>query len=48
MILGDSLVKGIKVCELSDESNKVVTRHFSGANAADMRSHLLPTKSRNP
>ena len=31
VILGDSLVKDIKGWELSDESNKVVTKHFSGA-----------------
>ena len=46
--LGDSLVKDIKGWELSDESSKVVTKHFSGANTTDMKSYLLPTKSRNP
>ena len=48
MILYDSLVKDIKGWELSDESSKVVTKHFSGANTTDMKSYLLPTKSRNP
>ena len=48
MVLGDSLVKDIKGWELSDESSKVVTKHFSGANTTDMKSYLLPTKSRNP
>ena len=46
--LGDSLVKDIKGWELSDESSKVVTKHFSGANTTDMKSYLLPTKSRSP
>ena len=45
MILGNSLVKDIKSWELSDESSKVVTKHFSAANMADMKSYLLPTKS---
>ena len=44
----DSLVKDIKGWELSDESNKVVTKNFSGAITTDMKSYLLPTKSRNP
>ena len=48
VILGNSLVKDIKGWELSDEINKVVTKHFSGANTTDMKSYLLPTKSRNP
>ena len=48
MILSDSLVKGIKGWELSDENSKVVTKQFSGANTADMKSYLLPSKSRNP
>ena len=37
LILGDSLVKDIKSWELSDESNNVVTKHFSGANTTDMK-----------
>ena len=48
MILGDSLVKDIKDWELFDESNKVVTKYFSGASMSDMKSYLLPTKSSNP
>ena len=48
MILGDSLVKDIKDWELFDESNKVVTKYFSGASTSDMKSYLLPTKSSNP
>ena len=48
MVLGDSLVKDIKGWELSDESSKVVTKHFSGANTTDMKFYLLPTKSRSP
>ena len=48
MILGDSLVKDIKGWELSDESSKVVSKHFGGANTTDMKPYLLLTKSRNP
>ena len=48
VILGDSLVKDIKDWELFDESNKVVTKYFSGASTSDMKSYLLPTKSSNP
>ena len=42
------MVKDIKGWELSDESSKVVTKQFSGANKTDMKSYLLSTKSRNP
>ena len=48
VILGDPLVKDIKGLELPDESNKVVTKHLSGANTTDMKSYPLPTKSHNP
>ena len=48
MTLNNSLVKYIKGWELSDENNKVVTKHFSRANMTDMKSHLLPAKSCNP
>ena len=44
-ILGDSLVKNIEGWELPDQSNKVITKHFSGASTTDMKSYLLPTKS---
>ena len=48
MILDNSLVKYIKGWELSDENNKVVTKHFSRVNMTDMKSYLLPAKSCNP
>ena len=48
VILGDSFVKDIKDWQPSDESNKVVTKHFSGGNTTDTKSYLLPTKSCNP
>ena len=47
-MVDDSLVRDIKGWELSDESNKVVTKHFNEANTTDMKAYLLPTKSRNP
>ena len=48
MTLNNSLVKYIKGWEISDENNKVVTKHFSRANMTDMKSYLLPAKSCNP
>ena len=48
VILGDSLVKDVEGWKLSDESNEVVTKYFSGANTTDMKSYILPTKSNNP
>ena len=48
VIRGDYLVEDIKGCELSQESNKVVTKHFSGANKTGLKSYLLPTKLRTP
>ena len=48
MILGDSLVKDIKGWELSDQSNKVINKHFSRANTTVTKSCLLPAKSRSP
>ena len=47
VILDDSLVKDINGWELSDQSNKVVTKPFSGSSTTDMKSYLLPTKSRH-
>ena len=35
VILGDSLVKDTKGWTLCDESNKVATKHFSGATTTD-------------
>ena len=48
MILRDSLVKHIKGWELCDQSNKVITKHFSWAKTTDRKSSILPAKSRNP
>ena len=48
VILSEFLVKYIKSWELYDESNKVVTKHFSGTNTTDMKSYPFPTISRNP
>ena len=43
VILGDSIVKDVKWWELSDENNKVVTKHFSGATTDDMKSYIQHT-----
>ena len=48
VIRGDYLVEDIKGCELSQESNQVITKHFSGPNKTGLKSYLLPTKLRTP
>ena len=42
-ILGDSIVKDMKGWKLSDDKNKVVVKHFSGAKTKDMESYIIPT-----
>ena len=37
VILGDSIIKDVKGCELSDELNKVVEKSFSGATTSQMK-----------
>ena len=46
--MGDSVVKDVKGWKLSDEKNKVVVKHFSGAKAKDMESYIIPTLEQNP
>ena len=41
IILGDSM-------KLSNEKNKVVVKHFSGAKAKDMESYIILTLKQNP
>ena len=48
VILGDSVVKGVNGWKLSDEKNKVVVKHFSGARAKGMESYIIPTLEQNP
>ena len=48
VILGDSIVKDVKGWKLSDDKNKVVAKHFSGAKTKDMESYIIPTLERNP
>ena len=43
--LGDSLIKNVIGCELSDENNKTATKHFSGAVNNDMKSYMQPAIS---
>ena len=40
VFLGNSIVKEIKGWDLSDQNNKVVTKHFSGATTDDMKSYV--------
>ena len=46
--MGDSIVKDVKGWKLSDKQNKVVVKHFSGAETKDMESHIFPTLEQNP
>ena len=34
--------------KLSDDKNKVVVKHFSGAKTKDMESYIIPTLEQNP
>ena len=47
-ILGNSIVKDLKGWKLSDEKNKVVVKHFSGAKTKDMESYIISTLEQNP
>ena len=38
----------MKGWKLSDEKNKVVVKHFSGAKAKDMESYIIPSLVQNP
>ena len=38
----------MKGWKLSDEKNKVVVKHFSGAKTKDMESYIIPTLEQNP
>ena len=48
IILEDSIVKDVNGWKLSDENNKVVVKHFSGAKKKDMESYIIPTLKQNP
>ena len=48
VILGDSIVKDVKGWKLSEDKNKVVVKHFSGAKTKDMESYIIPTLEENP
>ena len=48
VILGDSIVKDVKGWKLSDDKNKVVVKHFSGAKTKDMEFCIIPTLEQNP
>ena len=37
VILGDSIIKDVKGWELTDDSNKVVVKSFSGATTSQMK-----------
>ena len=41
-------MKGVNGWKLSDEKNKVVVKHFSGARAKGMESYIIPTLEQNP
>ena len=46
--IGDSLVRDVKGWKLSDEKNKVVAKHFSGAKTKDMEFYIIPTLEQIP
>ena len=46
--MGDSIVKDVKGWKLSDDKNKVVAKHFSGAKTKDMETYIIPTLEQNP
>ena len=46
-ILGDSIMKDVKGCELTDESNKVVVKSFRGATTSQMKWYVKPTTEQN-
>ena len=47
VILGDPIVKDVKGWKLSDEKNKAVVKHFSGAKLKDVKSYIIPTFEQN-
>ena len=47
-ILGNSIVKDVKVWKLSDEKNKVMVKHFIGAKTKDMESYVIRILEQNP
>ena len=47
VILGDSIVKDVKGWKLSDDKNKVVVKHFSGAKTKDTEPYIIPTFEQN-
>ena len=48
VIIGNSIIKDIKSCEPSNESEKFVVTFLGGATAKDMESHIQPTIERAP
>ena len=48
VLVGDSIIKDVKVWEISYRENKFVVRHFSGAETDDMKSYVVPTIKHNP
>ena len=45
-ILGDSIVKNVKGWKLSDEKNRVVVKHFSGAKTKQWSLILFPPSNK--
>ena len=48
VIIKDSVIKGIKGWELSNESEKFVVKFFGGATTLDMESYIQPMIERAP
>ena len=47
VILGGSITKDVKGCELTDDSNKVVVKSFRGTTTSQMKWHVKPTTEQN-
>ena len=47
IILEGLIVNDVKGWKLSDEKNRVVVKHFSGAKTKDMESYIIPTLKQN-
>ena len=48
VVLGNSIAKDVKGCELTDDSNMVVRKSFRGDSTSQIEWHVKPTTEQNP
>ena len=48
VVLGNSIAKDVKSCELTDDSNMVVRKSFRGDSTGQIEWHVKPTTEQNP